>query len=253
MGKRSSPGPSSPTLIRVRARSCSRSQRLIETEEAPTTRRVSSATTSSTSSSRCAAATALATAISARSSDSGWGMRSGTASASTAGAAGRPSSTRTSAATVRGQNCEPAWRRSSARAAASGSAARYGRSEVIACQASQARQMRLAIGMSAPASPSGYPPPSQRSCSARTAAARCASDATDATTRSPIAGCARMMRHSASLSAPGFCRIASGTPSFPTSCRSATCATLTTSSSASPSCSATAVESSTTASECSAV
>ena len=36
-----------------------------------------------------------------------------------------------------------------------------------------------------------------------------------------------MIRHSASSSAPGFCRIASGTPSLPTSCSSATWATWT--------------------------
>ena len=70
-------------------------------------------------------------------------------------AAGRPSSMASSAATVRGQNCVPAWRWSSARASDPDSAARYGRSEVIACQASQARQMRLASGMSVPARPSG--------------------------------------------------------------------------------------------------
>ena len=51
------------------------------------------------------------------------------------------------------------------------------------------------------------------------------------TTRSPIAGCACMIRHSASDSVPGFCRMASGTPSLPMSCSSAIWATSITSSS----------------------
>ena len=72
-----------------------------------------------------------------------------------AGGDGVESSTASSASTVRGQNCAPAWRISSARASPSPTAARYGRSDVIACQASQARQMRLASGIASPASPSG--------------------------------------------------------------------------------------------------
>ena len=62
-----------------------------------------------------------------------------------------------------------------------------------------------------------------------------------------------MIRHSASESVPGFCRMASGTPSLPMSCSSAIWATSITSSSPRPSSSATAVAMPTTASECWAV
>ena len=118
---------------------------------------------SSTSSKRCAPATVLEIVISARSSASSG--RSGRTRGSAAGVVDRRgrldrrapprSSTRSSAATVTGQNCVPALRRSSARAWSAESARRYGRSEVIACQASQTKQMRLASGTSSPASPSG--------------------------------------------------------------------------------------------------
>jgi DNA-binding transcriptional LysR family regulator len=74
----------------------------------------------------------------------------------TAGLRAQPrSSTAQSAWTLRGQNCVPALSRSSASACSRGSRPRYGRSEVIASHASQAKTMRLAIGMSSPASPCG--------------------------------------------------------------------------------------------------
>ena len=117
---------------------------------------------SSTSSKRCAPATVLEIVISARSSASSGrsGRTRGSAVGVSIGCGASPegaprSSTRSSAATVTGQNWVPALRRSSARAWSVESARRYGRSQVIACQASQTKQIRLASGTSSPARPSG--------------------------------------------------------------------------------------------------
>ena len=143
-------------------RSCSGSQRQIETPAACRTRQASSATMSSTSSKRCAPATVLEIVISARSSASSG--RSGRTRGSAAGVSigcgastgGRPA---VEHALERGDGHRAELRAGVAaqlRARLLGeSARRYGRSEVIACQASQTKQMRLASGTSSPASPSG--------------------------------------------------------------------------------------------------
>ncbi len=60
-----------------------------------------------------------------------------------------------SACTTTGSNWLPALMRSSSSAASSPMARRYGRSDIIACQASQAKTMRLASGISSPEMPSG--------------------------------------------------------------------------------------------------
>ena len=69
----------------------------------------------------------------------------------------------------------------------------------------------------------------------------------------PIAGCSRITSHSGAVSRPCFCRIASGTPTLPMSCSSATCPTEVALSESIPSSAATSSASSSTASECAAV
>ena len=65
------------------------------------------------------------------------------------------SSARHSASTIRGSNCVPAWRRSSATANSWPGAVRYGRSDVIASNASATRMIRDSSGISSPARRSG--------------------------------------------------------------------------------------------------
>ena len=65
--------------------------------------------------------------------------------------------------------------------------------------------------------------------------ARCESEPIAPTMCAPIAGCSRMTSHSGAVSRPGFCRIASGTPTLPMSCSSATWPTEVDSSAPSPS------------------
>ena len=66
-----------------------------------------------------------------------------------------PLSPSATAATTSGSNCVPAQRRSSASATSSGRASRYGRSEVIACSASQTATIRAGRGIASPRRPSG--------------------------------------------------------------------------------------------------
>ena len=75
--------------------------------------------------------------------------------ASSAWSRARRSSWRSRAATTMGQNCVPAWRRSSARAALTVRARRYGRVEVMASKASATRAMRASMPISAAVRRSG--------------------------------------------------------------------------------------------------
>src|SRR3954466_4545817 len=63
--------------------------------------------------------------------------------------------TRSNAHATAGSNCVPAQRRNSASARGAGIASRYGRSVVMALNASQTEQMRASMGMASPARPSG--------------------------------------------------------------------------------------------------
>ena len=88
--------------------------------------------------------------------------------------------------------------------------------------------------MSWAASPSGYPPPSQRSWLERTISATGASSGAALMMRSPITVCWRMYCHSSSVSGRGACRMSSGIAILPMSCRAAARRTWTRSAAPSP-------------------
>ncbi len=114
-------------------------------------------------------------------------------------------------------------RPSSSSASSDDSAARYGCVEIIPTYALQAWMIRDASGMSSPASPSGYPVPSQFSCDERTMLATLRSAGDARRMRSPTIVCWRTKAHSRSSSGPGFWRISSGTATLPRSWSCAAC------------------------------
>ena len=69
----------------------------------------------------------------------------------------------TNARTSRGSNCVPEQRTSSARASLELAGSLYDRDDVITSKTSAIATMRPARGICSPASPRGYPVPSQRS------------------------------------------------------------------------------------------
>ena len=120
---------------------------------------------------------------------------------------------------------------------------------VIALKASQAETMRAATGIASPARPSGYPPPSQRSCEARTTTPTLESrPPTCCSIRSPSTVWVFMIAHSSSSSGPGLLMISSGTAILPMSCSSAPISVSRRTSSLTPISSATLTDSSTTSS-----
>ncbi len=96
-----------------------------------------------------------------------------------------------------------------------GCARRYGRSDRIAWKASAQKPMRLASGISSPASPSGYPRPSQRSWLWRTSGAMPASSGTDWTISAPVTVCWRISAHSSSSRGPRLQRAPPGEADLP--------------------------------------
>ena len=96
----------------------------------------------------------------------------------------------------RDRGCAPPRRPGTRARVAAGSAARYGRSEVSASKTSATATMRAPRGMARPASPSGYPLPSQRSWWWRMARPLPAKKSNGATICAPMSGWLRMSSHS---------------------------------------------------------
>src|SRR6266498_2991000 len=89
------------------------------------------------------------------------------------------------------------WRRRIASFSGSGNTSRYGRSLVMAWNASQTKTMRASRGMASPARPSGYPFPPQRSWQALTIGRISWRSGTGASICSPISGWRFMIPRSA--------------------------------------------------------
>ena len=262
-GRSTSPGVSSPALISVRMRSCSGSQRLIEMPAAHSTLHACSPTASSTSSKRCAPATALETVMSARSSASSG--RSGRTGGNAGAGRRRGAAARRRRARRRGRARAGARRRWSGRTACRRGArarrapaprsARGGTGGPTSSRARRRRRSRCGWAAGRPrrrARPGSRGRPSARARRARPARGA-ASEPIAATISAPIAGCSRITSHSGAVRRPGLRRIASGTPTLPMSCSSATWPTAVASSPSMPSSAATCRASSSTASECAAV
>ncbi len=133
---------------------------------------------------------------------------------------GRTASMASRVSTRVGSNWLPPWVTRTSRAASPSRAARYGRLARSAVKASARARSRQGRGISVPASPSGWPVPSQRSWWCRATGAASASSGTALRSSADRSGWTAIRSRSSGSRGPGWSRSADGSSSWPMSRRS---------------------------------